>query len=382
MRVLLVEPEYYTQYPPLGLLKLSTFYKRNGHEVRFIRGRRIILDFYPDEVDVTSLFTWAWKPVWECVQFYKALFPKAKVRLGGIYASLMPKHARLSGADEVMIGTDSGLDSVVPDYDLMPRKWKANILFTSRGCIRSCSFCAVPAIEPKKTTHGTLRDLIDPRFNKLILWDNNFFGTPYWREIIEEIRGLNLTVDFNQGIDGRLVFEETAARLEGVKIRPIRMAYDSFSKGNQRAMERAINLLGQAGFKKREMVVYVLHNFADNPEDFFFRVRDLLNWGVVAYPMRYEPLNSLQKNQHVASQYGWTSEYLEIVANARRVIGYGGAFPPYEGLIKKFNRASSFFEAFELRPENGLKETELAEELFDMGQEHQFPTDSLVTTSA
>lgn len=178
MRILLVEPEYYTQYPPLGLLKLSTFYKNAAHEVRFIRGRRIILDFYPDEVDVTSLFTWAWKPVWECVQFYKALFPKAKVRLGGIYASLMPEHAHLSGADEVMIGTDSRLDSVMPDYDLMPRKWKSNILFTSRGCIRSCSFCAVPAIEPKKTTRGTLRDLIDPRFNRLILWITTSSGRP------------------------------------------------------------------------------------------------------------------------------------------------------------------------------------------------------------
>lgn len=185
-------------------------------------------------------------------------------------------------------------------------------------------------------------------------------------------------MDFNQGIDGRLVFEETAARLEGVKVRPVRMAYDSFSKGNQRAMERAINLLGQAGFNKRKMVVYVLHNFTDSPEDFFFRVRDLLNWGVVAYPMRYEPLNSLQKNQHVASQYGWTSEYLEMVANARRVIGYGGAFPPYDGLIKKFNKAKEFSEAFELRPERNQQESELTEELFDMGQDHQFPTHSLV----
>jgi len=39
-----------------------------------------------------------------------------------------------------------------------------------------------------------------------------------------------------------------------------------------------------------------------------------------------------------------------MVAQARRVIGYGGAFPPYEGLKKKFLGAKSFEEAFGLRP--------------------------------
>jgi len=31
------------------------------------------------------------------------------------------------------------------------------------------------------------------------------------------------------------------------------------------------------------------------------------------------------------------------------VIGFGGAFPPYTGLVNKFNDAKCFEEAFELR---------------------------------
>jgi len=39
-----------------------------------------------------------------------------------------------------------------------------------------------------------------------------------------------------------------------------------------------------------------------------------------------------------------------MIAKARRVIGYGGAFPPYEGLVKKILNAKNFYDAFVLRP--------------------------------
>jgi len=38
------------------------------------------------------------------------------------------------------------------------------------------------------------------------------------------------------------------------------------------------------------------------------------------------------------------------VADARRVLGYGGAFPPYAALVEKLRRARDFAEAFSLRP--------------------------------
>ena len=96
------------------------------------------------------------------------------------------------------------------------------------------------------------------------------------------------------------------------------------------------------------MIVYVLYNFQDSPEEFLERLCDLMEWGVVAYPMRFEPLDSLKKNQHIGAR--WTAEQLEMIAQARRVIGYGGAFPPHEGLRKKFLEARNFEEAFTLRP--------------------------------
>src|SRR5437879_13899216 len=138
----------------------------------------------------------------------------------------------------------------------------------------------------------------------------------------------------------------------------VRVAYDYH--GIDPAVERGIRSLREAGISPRKIVSYTLFNYQDDPEDFFQRVRDLLNWGAVCYPMRFEPLTSLEKNRFVSPR--WGREQLEMVAKARRVIGYAGAFPPYEKLVEKFNRAKDFREAFELREKSEKKPPEYLRE--------------------
>ena len=83
------------------------------------------------------------------------------------------------------------------------------------------------------------------------------------------------------------------------------------------------------------------------------------------------------------------------MAAARRVIGYGGAFPPYKGLVNKFEQAAqdhdSFDAAFRLRDHpagrrkrtdyattsdnigDGFELQEFAWDLIHMGKDHEFP---------
>jgi hypothetical protein len=143
--------------------------------------------------------------------------------------------------------------------------------------------------------------------------------------------------------------EEVAIRLKRLKMPIARLAYDT--KGIREPLRKAIKMLKEVGFRGRSIVVYCLHNFSDTPEDFLDRIKDLLEWGVVAYPMRYEPLEPGSKNTSISPN--WTVEQLEMVAQARRVIGYGGAFPPYEGLKRKILNAKTFEKAFKLRPLKG-----------------------------
>src|SRR5205823_4426784 len=48
----------------------------------------------PDEVWITSIMTYWWESTRDTVRLVKRLFPKAKVRVGGIYPTLAPHHLR------------------------------------------------------------------------------------------------------------------------------------------------------------------------------------------------------------------------------------------------------------------------------------------------
>lgn len=348
--ILLVEPEYYTKYPPLGLLKLSSHHKRLGDTIELVKGTKAEISKKPDIIYITSLFTWAWQAVWKAIRFYMRRFPDSEIWLGGLYASLLPQHAALSGisSDHIFTGIFTQAEDLLPDYSLVP-EWNrdvgGSIVFSSRGCLRTCTYCAVPRIEGKmKAIKHSIRRLIWPGHKRVIFFDNNFLASPGWKNVLKEVEELGLRVDFNQGLDPRLITEEVAMRISQVKTdRFIRLAYDY--RNMRPYVRKAIELLKSKGFNGRDILVYTLYNFTDDPQDFFNRMKDTLRWGAVSYPMRYQPTRALTKNTHIAPK--WDQIRLESVARARRVIGSGGAFPPHKGMIKvKVENCDTFDEAF------------------------------------
>lgn len=350
LKILLVEPQknryYHTPYPPLGLLKIASLYKKKGHIVKLTHG--ISDDGYnPDRIYITSLFTYSYKPVHESIRYYTDKYKKSEVTVGGIYATLCKDHLKNIFKNRINIfeGLYDEAEGLLPDYSLIP-KWKTSIIFSSRGCIRKCAYCSVPKLESKFSAKKSIKHLIYPGHNSIILWDNNILASPYLKNILNEIEDTQLKIDFNQGLDARLLTEKIALKLKRLKLPIIRLAYDT--KDIKPHLKKSIDLLKDTGFRGKNIIVYCLHNYLDSPYDFLNRIKDLMEWSVVAYPMRYEPLEPRQKNTYISPN--WTALELEMIARARRVIGYGGSFPPYIGLRKKILKAKNFKQAFELRP--------------------------------
>ena len=348
--MLLVKPKYYSAYPPLGLLKLSAYHKKLGNTVDLVYGIGKPIRAKPDIIFVTSLFTWAWEPVWEAVQYYSKKFPNAELWLGGLYASLMPEHAALSGVNPKRIfkGVFPEVESLCPDYTLVP-EWnereKASIVFSTRGCIRACTFCGVSRLEGKLNSEkNSIKDLIWPGHTRVIFFDNNLLASKSWENVLSEVEAMGLAVDFNQGLDARLITEKVAKKISELKIdRFIRISYDTSVVGP--SVRKAIELLNANGVDGRNVLVYLLYNFTDTPQDLFDRIKNVLSWGAVAYPMRFQPISTLKKNDYISPK--WIQEQLAAVETARRLFGSGGTFPPYKGIIKeKVEGCKTFDEAF------------------------------------
>lgn len=181
--------------------------------------------------------------------------------------------------------------------------WRHNpeATFTSRGCLRSCPFCIVPKIE------GDLVEIKDWEV-KPIICDNNLLATSkeHFDSVIDRLKPLK-GIDFNQGLDARLLTNHHAERLRELDTSVIRIAWDDIK--SEKAVMKAIALLQKAGFNLGHVRVYVLIGFIDTPEDALYRLQALKDLGLMPNPMRYQPLDSLQRNIYVGKH--WTDVELK-----------------------------------------------------------------------
>jgi hypothetical protein len=189
-----------------------------------------------------------------------------------------------------------GVTTRVQDYAYYPG-WTQSIGFTQRGCRLKCSFCVVPRKEGAVTEEQTIAELWrgEPWPRHLILLDNDFFGQPRWRARIEEIRAGGFKVSFNQGINARMLNDETAAAIAGVdyrddsmKTKRIYTAWDN--RKDEARLFRGLEALVGHGVKPDHIMVYILIGYwpGETAEDRDYRRRRLREFGARPYPMPFQ----------------------------------------------------------------------------------------------
>jgi len=401
-KILLVEPAYKTKYPPLGLMKISTYHKMRGDEVVFVKGRNTAVQYqYWDRVYIGTLFTWTWKETVETIRYYTAtLFNyTGKCFVGGILASLLPDDLfnetgiqpieglldnprKIEQDDEIII------DELPPDYDILKQVESNNFKYAntdaylgyaSRGCIRKCEFCAVSTFEPKYIPYVDIKKLVAGIIDKsgekqnLILMDNNVLASSHFDDIIDDIKELGFEkgatfgptrrkriVDFNQGLDARLLNERKMKRLAEIPLEPMRLAFDSISMN--KSYVEAVRLANKYG--QKEMSNYILYNFDDQPDDFYERMRiniDLneefrstpTRTSIYSFPMRYVPLNAKHRGVDTCNKY-WSSKFLRSVQVILNVMK-GPVMPGKEFFFQAFRRDKDEFEAILSMPEEFIR---------------------------
>lgn len=79
--------------------------------------------------------------------------------------------------------------------------------FVTRGCFRKCGFC-VNQKYSRVFEHSPIWEFYDPTRKKICLNDDNFFGYPGWKPILEALIMTGKPFKFKQGIDERILTDE------------------------------------------------------------------------------------------------------------------------------------------------------------------------------
>ena len=140
-------------------------------------------------------------------------------------------------------------------------------------------------------------------------------------------------VDFNQGIDSRLITEANMKKLAEVNIQPLRIAFDHWSLRD--IYEKSIRTAVKSGIKN--LSNYLLYNFEDKPEELYYRLRmnvDLceeLGASIYSFPMKYHPINDKEffMNRDYIGKY-WNRKFIRAVQavlnSTKGKIGRGVSF--------------------------------------------------------
>lgn len=214
-------------------------------------------------------------------------------------------------------------------------------VFTSRGCIRKCSFCLVPKLE------GALVELDDWEV-KPIICDNNLLATSdsHFNKVIERLIENNITgIDFNQGLDARLLTEHHAVQFARLpKDTIIRLAWDNIA--TEKLYRKSFQLLLDAGIKATQIRTYVLIGYKDTPADALYRLESIRALGALPNPMRYQPLDAKKRNSYVGEN--WTNDlltrYMRYWSNLNIMGGFSFSEYKRSGYLNTSNDAQMTIE--------------------------------------
>ena len=260
-----------SKIPNLALMKLSAHHKNNGDDV----------------------------------EFYSPLFSYDKIYASKIFdfsdGSLLDPERMIVGGTgwDMHKSLPAEIESLTPDYSLYG--YPHSIGFAMRGCRLRCSFCVVPQKEGKPKSNNRIAEIWTQRDSDFImLLDNDFFGNPEWQDRIDELRELNLKVNFNQGLNIRNLKQNQAEALASVNFRnmhntskQVYFAWDD--PRHEKLIHKGIKICLDAGIKAPQMAFYVLVGYHSTEAEDLHRIKVLRDYGCDPYVMPYDKSDPYQK---------------------------------------------------------------------------------------
>ena len=299
-------------FPNIPLMKLSAWHKAQGDEVEWYDP---MFSDHKDKVYMSKVFSFS-------PDFDYFIRADEVVKGGSGYCiSLVNGKEVYDKSKDIDLPPE--IEHIYPDYSLYGITDTA-YGFLTRGCPRGCSFCHVEAKEGRASRKvADLSEFWNGQKN-IVLSDPNILACKQWKELLQQLIDSKAWVDFNQGLDIRLMTEEKAKMLKQVKTKNLHFAWDRY-EDKEKVLPKFKMFKDITGIDYRKLSVFVLCNFDTTRDQDLERVYTLRDYGFLPYIMLYD-------KEHIPK--GDDLRKLQRWVNNRFVFAKCNTFEEYETALK------------------------------------------------
>lgn len=265
-------------FPNLALMKLSAYHKARGDLVQWF-----------DPLEMKHFDRAYLSKVFSFTPDFDYFIDADEIVKGGTGYAITTENGR-ECFDKAKHGTlPDEIEHIYPDYSLYGITSTA-YGFMSRGCPRGCGFCHVKDKEDLRSYKVADLSEFWSGQKYIELMDPNTLACSEWRDILAQLAESKATVNFNQGVDIRLMTEAKAEAIKAVKTKRIHFAFDRYEDGPI-IKPRLEQFSKVSGYDHHKVSVYILCNFDTTIEQDLERIMFVRSINFQPYVMLYDKAN-------------------------------------------------------------------------------------------
>lgn len=273
-------------YPNLPLMKLSAWHKSNGDLVQWYDAWDGLVEPY-DKVYMSKVFSFS-------PDYDRPIYSK-EIEQGGSGYCIRVEDGREIYDTSKEKNLPYEIEHIYPDYSLYPDLTRDTAYgFLTRGCPRGCHFCHVATKEGQRSYKVADLSEFWRGQKKIVLNDPNILGSSEHLDLLQQLVDSRALVEFNQGLDVRLITDENIELIKRIPMKYIHLAYDRIQDKN--IVEPKLKAFKEAtGYDHHKVMVYILVNFdtsleADLERIYFCRELDLDPFVMVYDKVHADPI--------------------------------------------------------------------------------------------